>query len=202
VNTPENSGVRFEEDEFEEVEMMDNITITPAVIGGRGVVIKAILDLVVNAIVNPMEAFDKQVRTQEEAKRVKKATLKPQLSSSAERIAAILNGERPATPATLRGLVREEATNTTSKMERELQTLRAQMETLLSGKKRRRRSSLPPPSNRRRKATPAILLQKTGKATARMAKPPPRRPSHPILQKQEEESPLQLSPTQTKGQTR
>ena len=117
-----------------------------------------------------MEAFDKQVRTQEEAKRVKKATLKPQLSSSAERIAAIVNGERPATPATLRGLVREEATNTTSKMGRELQTLRAQMETLLSGKNKTKKKQPPSSVQQKKKGNNSNTSAKNGKGDSKNGK--------------------------------
>ena len=139
-NAPSTGGVRFEDGTGDEV--MEDDTTAPVVIGGRGVIIKALRDLVVKGIFNPIEAFDKQVKMQEEAKRVKKATLRPQLSCSADRIAAIVNAERPATPATLRGLVREEATNNTSRMESEIQSLKAQMEALLSGKKKKK----PPPS--------------------------------------------------------
>ena len=61
-----------------------------------------------------MKLFDKQVQMAEEARLIKKATLKPQLSNSAERIAAIVNAERPTNPATLCDLVREETVNNTT----------------------------------------------------------------------------------------
>ena len=128
----------------EDVEMEDD-TPEVEVIGGRDVIIRSVRDLIVKGFFNPMEMFDKQVKLQEESKRVKKATLKPMLSNAADRIANVINAERPVAPATLRGLVREEASNNTSQMERELQSLKAQMELLMSGKKK------PPPTTQRQK---------------------------------------------------
>ena len=49
-NTPEASGVYFEDDEPKEIDMDDSIAITPIVIGGRAVVINPLCDLVVRAI--------------------------------------------------------------------------------------------------------------------------------------------------------
>ena len=86
-----------------------------------------------------MELFDKQVCMAEEARRIKKAMLKPQLSNWAERIAAIVNTEWPITPATLWGLVREETVSNTSQLEREIQSLKSQMESLMSGKSKKKK---------------------------------------------------------------
>ena len=123
---------------------MEDNTPEGAVIGGRDIIIGSVRELVVKGFFNSMEIFDKQVKLQEESKRVKKATLKPLLSNAAERIAVIVNAERPVAPATLRGLVREEACNT-SQMEHELQPLKAQMKLLMLGKKK------PPPTTQHQK---------------------------------------------------
>ena len=110
------NNVRFQNDGTEDETMEDDTTI-PATIGGRDLIIKAICELLVKGILNPMELSDKQIRTVEEARHIKKATLKPQLSNLAERIAAIVNTESPTTTATLRSLVHEETANNTSQME-------------------------------------------------------------------------------------
>ena len=123
-----------------EDETMEDNTPEGAVIGGRDIIIGSVRELVVKGFFNSMEIFDKQVKLQEESKRVKKATLKPLLSDGAERIAVIVSAERPVAPATLRGLVREEASSNTSQMERKLQSLKTQMESLMLGKKK------PPPT--------------------------------------------------------
>jgi len=128
-----------------EDETMEDNTPEGAVIGGRDIIIGSVRELVVKGFFNSMEIFDKQVKLQEESKRVKKATLKPLLSNAAERIAVIVNAERPVAPATLRGLVREEASSNTSQMERKLQSLKTQMESLMSGKKK------PPPTTKHQK---------------------------------------------------
>ena len=93
-----------------------------------------LLDLSHKAIHAPMELFDKQVKLTEKSKRIKKAARKPQLDQSAERIASIVNAERPVAPATLRDLVPEEAIYNTASLQREVQSLKAQMENLLVGK--------------------------------------------------------------------
>ena len=157
-----------------EDEVMEDDAPEVVVIGGRDVIIRAVRDLAVKGFFNSTEIFDKQVRLQEESKRVKKATLKPQLSSAAERIAAIVNAERPVAPATLRGLVREEATSNTSQMERELQSLKAQMELLMSGKKK------PSPTQHQKKGNHANSNTSAkngkgggkGKAATKKNKPP------------------------------
>ena len=117
-----------------------------------------LLDLVVKAVHEPMELFDAQVKLSEKSKRIKKATLRPQLDDTAERVANIVNAERPVAPATLRGLVREEAESNTSLLEREVQSLKAQMENLLVatvGKKRYNQatSQKKPPALRVNQAT-------------------------------------------------
>ena len=93
-----------------------------------------LLDFSQKAIHAPMELFDKQVKLTEKSKRIKKAARKPQLDQTAERIASIVNAERPVAPTTLRGLVREEAVSNTASLQREVQSLKAQMENLLMGK--------------------------------------------------------------------
>jgi len=93
-----------------------------------------LLDLSHKAIHAPMELFDKQVKLTEKSKRIKKAARKPQLDQSAERIASIVNAERPVAPATLRDLVPQEAIYNTASLQREVQSLKAQMENLLVGK--------------------------------------------------------------------
>ena len=103
---------------------MEDDTTIPATIGGRDLIIKAICELLVKGILNPMELSDKQIRTVEEARHIKKATLKPQLSNLAERIAAIVHAKRPTTPATLRGLVHKETVGNTTQLEHEIQLLK------------------------------------------------------------------------------
>ena len=118
--------------------MEDDTAAIPATIGGRDAITKAMHKLVVKRIFNLMELFNMQVRMADEARRIKEAMLKPQLSNSAEHIPAIVNTERPNTPATLCGLVRNETVSNTSQMECEIQLLKSQMENLVSGKSKKK----------------------------------------------------------------
>ena len=148
------------EDAVMGVENDPEIIADQVIVGGKGVLIQMLLDLVVKAVHEPMELFDTQVKLSEKSKRIKKATLRPQLDDTAERIANVVNAERPVAPATLRGLVREEAVSTTSALEREVQSLKAQMENLLvakAGKKKNNQatSSKKLPATRTNQATKA-----------------------------------------------
>ena len=106
------------------------------IVGGKGVLLQMLLDLVLKAIHLPSELFDKQVKLTEKSKRVKKAAWKPQLDQTAERIASIVNAERPVAPATFRALVHEETVSNTASLQREVQSLKAKMDSLLVGKER------------------------------------------------------------------
>jgi len=88
----------------------------PIIVGGKGVLIKMLQDFILKGIHLPMEIFDTQVKLSEKSKQIKKATLKPQIDDSAERIAAVVNADRPLAPATLQGLVREEAVSSTASL--------------------------------------------------------------------------------------
>ena len=97
----------------------------------------------------------------------------------------IVNAERPVAPATLRGLVREEAVSNTASLQREVQSLKARMESLLVGKsgggkskakmnKKNPPATKPPPDGsikRRLKQAPAKNCRGagSGKAGARSA---------------------------------
>ena len=116
---------------------MDEREESPTVmVGGKGVIIQMLLDLVQKTVHLPCELFGKQVMLTEKAKRIKKATRKPQLDETAERVAKIVNTERPVAPATLRGLVHEETVSNTAALQREVQSLRAKMDSLLVSKKK------------------------------------------------------------------
>ena len=116
---------------------MDEVEVLPTMIlGDKGVLVKMLLDLVQKAIHLPSELFDKQVKLTEKSKRIKKATRKPQLDQTAERVASIVNAERPVAPATLRGLVHEETVSNTASLQREVQSLKAKMDSLLVGKEK------------------------------------------------------------------
>ena len=144
-----------------------------------------------------MKLFDKQVQMAEEARLIKKATLKPQLSNSAERIAAIVNAERPTNPATLCDLVSEETVNNTTQLESEIQLLKSQIENIMSGKSKKKNPPIQHP--RKGNHTSSNASGKTGRAST-MARLPPRRIMPPV-HNQEEETTLQAPPPKTKGPT-
>ena len=75
-----------------------------------------------------------RVKLTEKSKRIKKAAKKAQPDQTAERIANIVNAERPVAPVTLRDLVCKEAVLNTASLQREVQSLKAKMEILLVGK--------------------------------------------------------------------
>ena len=77
---------------------MEEDETAQVVVGCKGVLIKQLYNLVLQDIHSPMEIFDSQVKLSEKSKRIKKATLKPQLDNSAKRIAAVVNAECPLAP--------------------------------------------------------------------------------------------------------
>jgi len=104
------------------------------IVGGKGVLLQMLLDLVQKAIHAPSELFDKQVKLTEKSKQITKAAKKPHLDQTAERVATIVNTERPVAPAMFPGLIREEAVSNTASLRGEVQSLKAKMESLLVGK--------------------------------------------------------------------
>ena len=168
-------------------------TTNQEVIGGRVCVIEALLEVVEKCIVKPMEVFERQICLAQESHRIKKATLKPQLHTTAARIAATVNAERPATPATLRGLVREETESNTSQLEREVQSLKAQMANLMKpGAKTKKK-----PPNQSTNYTKKRQIKKT-RMVSTVAKPAPKRIKLPVPKPQ---APPALQPPPQKARS-
>ena len=139
----------------------------------------------------------------EKSKRIKKATRKSQLDQTAERVANIVNAERPVAPATLRGLVHEETVSNTAALQREVQSLKAKMDSLLVGKEKggnQKKKKKPPATKSHhdgssKRVSNQAQVKNRGVAVAKPA------PYLPPSNEPETEPEVQPPPQKTKGLT-
>ena len=97
------------------------------IIGGRVVIVGRLSDVALLAA-RAVGHFQKIVRENEMARRIKRASVAPALDSAADRIADAVKNERPADRPVLRGLVQSEAERVVDEMKREIQSLRSRLD--------------------------------------------------------------------------
>lgn len=103
-------------------------TITLEVVPpSRQVIIREMKDLVVNGLGKSVRAFDNAQELSSTSKRIKQSTKPTQLNSKAERIAAVVAADTPQTTPVIRGLIQEETSKSTARLERELQSTQARL---------------------------------------------------------------------------
>jgi len=104
----------------------DEVTAAAAfIIGGRSTIRTLLLFLIQQAITNPIMEFHRIHKLKDESKRIAVAIIPRQLSDAAQRIAAVVQAERPADRPVLCGLIREHADNSIEEMRKRLQSLKA-----------------------------------------------------------------------------
>ena len=107
---------------------MDNmIDMTTPSIGGRRNVITALKTLLDQGIVEPIRQFHTCLASNEQERRISKATVAPALEHAAARIAAVVEAERPTNRPTLKGLIHEDVDKTTDELRRRIQSLESKL---------------------------------------------------------------------------
>jgi hypothetical protein len=107
---------------------MDNmIDMTTPSIGGRKNVITALKTLLDRGIVEPIRQFHTCLTSNEQERRISKATVEPALEQAAARIAAVVEAERPTNRPTLKGLIHEDVDKTTEELRRRIQSLESKL---------------------------------------------------------------------------
>ena len=100
---------------------------TPPRISGQATIIDMLKKLLDDGIVAPLQVFRARIIDNERDRRIAKATVEPQLEHAAERIAAVVNAERPANRPTLKGLIHDDVDKTTEDLRRRIQSLEAKL---------------------------------------------------------------------------
>jgi hypothetical protein len=98
-----------------------------AIIGGRVIILNTLRQLVEHGLVIPLQCFHSQIKQNEQERRITKATVKSCLTSTAERIAAVVEAERPASHPTLKGLIQEDVGTLTEELRRRIQSLEGKL---------------------------------------------------------------------------
>lgn len=93
----------------------------------RQVIIREMKDLVVNGLGKSVKAFDDAQELSSTSKRIKQSTKPTLLKSKADRIAAVVAADTPQTTPVIRGLIQEETSKSTARLERELQSTQARL---------------------------------------------------------------------------
>jgi len=113
--------------------MMADVQAQPAqpapIVGGQAAFLADMAKLIQVAW-EAREVFLTKVQKNEEARRIKKAAVQAQLTSAAERIAATIAAERPATAPVLCGVVRSETERANQQLCRQVQSLQATVSNL------------------------------------------------------------------------
>ena len=102
-----------------------NTAAATNIVGGRSTIHTLLLFLIQQAISNPITEFHCVHKVNNESKRIAVAIIPRQLSDSAQRIATVVQAERPANPPVLCGLIREQANKSMKEMRKRLQLLEA-----------------------------------------------------------------------------
>ena len=100
------------------------------VVGGISTLMTYLKALVIRGFHEPFEEFKNQITCNEEATRIRKAMLPSQIDTAANRIAEVVAADRPVTAPVLRAVVREATTRDLTDLERQVQSLMAQVANL------------------------------------------------------------------------
>merc|ERR1711966_298851 len=131
------AGLTQNSDEFYVLDKDDNaamhVDVTAAVIpSGRAVVMTEMKKNFDRLVVEPFCWFHNQYTYREEHIRIQRATLPQTLETNAENITKMVNADRALPPRNMRNLVRAEAHKINDGNEREIASLRTQIEKLHS----------------------------------------------------------------------
>ena len=107
---------------------MDNmIDMTTPSNGGRRNVITALKTLLDRGIVEPIRQFHTCLASNEQERRISKATVAPAVEQAAARIAAVVEAARPTNRPTLKGLIHEDVDKTTEELRHRIQSLESKL---------------------------------------------------------------------------
>jgi hypothetical protein len=106
---------------------MSNAGDDAAIVGGRTIVLVAMKKLMEQGLVGPLLQFHACITRNQQEQRIAKATIEPCLTSAAERIAAVVEAERPASRPTLKGLIHDDVDKTTDELKGRIQLLEAKL---------------------------------------------------------------------------
>ena len=146
----------------------------------KTLLVNTLLNLINNGVLPALGAYDMTAKAIATKKRIKKALNKSSKTNKAERIATIVDNERPVAPKCLRGLIQEESNASAKKAERQLQSTLARLEKVEKQLKNQKKSppTKPKPSPKvtggGRKPPP--LWPSQAKATETVPKNPPKVP--------------------------
>ena len=121
------SALNSGDDDFvmSENEMEENTIMA----GGKSLILDLLVKFAEDGIYGPVQVFINQIKSNNDAKRIKKAMKPSQLATAADRIAAVVGAGRPVAPPTLTGLINNQVDDATAKLAREVQSLKAQLAT-------------------------------------------------------------------------
>ena len=105
----------------------ENTAAATNIVGGRSTIRVLLLFLIQQAIANPITEFHRVHKVNDESKKIAVAIIPRQLSDTAQRIAAVVQAERPADRPVLCGLIREQADKSIEEMRKRLQLLEAKV---------------------------------------------------------------------------
>ena len=104
-----------------------NTAAAANIVGRRSMIRTLLLFLIQKAIANPITEFHRIHKVNDESKRIAVSIIPRQLSDAAQRIAAVVQAERPADRPVLCGLIREQADKSIEEMRKRLQSLEAKV---------------------------------------------------------------------------
>ena len=115
---------------------VDGVEEIFTITGGKGIIIRQLLDLVTNGVHTPMEEFRRVYEASVVEKRIIKAAKPAELNDKAKRIAAAIGGERTATRPILKGIIKStvEENSTIVELQRKLQSAEAKFDNAIKKK--------------------------------------------------------------------
>ena len=97
------------------------------IINGKATVITSLLTFVKEGIHAPLEHYVKTYDDNQTKLRIKKAVTTPKMNDDANEIARIVNTSEAKSPATLRGLIKDEVAKATATRDKRIQSLEAKL---------------------------------------------------------------------------
>ena len=104
-----------------------NNTDGGSIINGKATVITSLLTFVKEGIHAPLEHYVKTYDDNQTKLRIKKAVTTPKMNDDANEIARIVNTSEAKSPATLRGLIKDEVAKATAARDKRIQSLEAKL---------------------------------------------------------------------------
>ena len=104
-----------------------NNTDGGSIINGKATVITSLLTFVKEGIHAPVEHYVKTYGDNQTKLRIKKAVTTPKMNDDANEIARIVNTSEAKSPATLRGLIKDEVAKATAARDKRIQSLESKL---------------------------------------------------------------------------